>query len=138
MSVLPPMTCPESAAARGALVVFGYAVLVGVWLHVNSAYLARYRVLLVYIYFLQIMAVVMRFNYENLPNHAPPVQIVRMLLDLSLFDFAVFMPTCVLELTELGAFGLQFLFIFFGFAFLFLPVASSAARSAGVAGASAA
>ena len=138
LSVLPPMTCPESAAARGALVVFGYAVLVGVWLHVNSAYLARYRVLLVYIYFLQIMAVVMRFNYENLPNHAPPVQIVRMLLDLSLFDFAVFMPTCVLELTELGAFGLQFLFIFFGFAFLFLPVASSAARSAGVAGASAA
>ncbi|KAH8060976.1 hypothetical protein JL722_4268 [Aureococcus anophagefferens] len=109
-------------ARRGALVVFGYAVLVGVWLHVNSAYLARYRVLLVYIYFLQIMAVVMRFNYENLPNHAPPVQIVRMLLDLSLFDFAVFMPTCVLELTELGAFGLQFLFIFFGFAFLFLPV----------------
>ena len=122
LSVLPPMTCPESAAARGALVLFGYAVLVGVWLHVNSAYLARYRVLLVYIYFLQIMAVVMRFNYENLPNHAPPVQIVRMLLDLSLFDFAVFMPTCVLELTELGAFGLQFLFIFFGFAFLFLPV----------------
>ena len=122
LSVLPPMTCPESAAARGALVLFGYAVLVGVWLHVNSAYLARYRVLLVYIYFLQIMAVVMRFNYENLPNHAPPVQVVRMLLDLSLFDFAVFMPTCVLELTELGAFGLQFLFIFFGFAFLFLPV----------------
>jgi len=75
------------------VVAGGFTVVLAIWLLINKFLLEIFPSLDLMTYFMQILAIVCRFNYKSSPVG---VEYYELILDVALFDIDILKPSCVI------------------------------------------
>ena len=122
---LGPFACPRQPWGKWALVCGGFALVLCIWVWVNNTVLHDYPSLDLMTYFIQLMAIVCRFNYAYSPAN---VEYYELVLDIALFDIDILKPSCLMPWNFARSILAQFGVVIVGFMVYMTPLAYKIAR----------
>ncbi|KAH8076359.1 hypothetical protein JL721_356 [Aureococcus anophagefferens] len=115
---LGPFACPD---------VGGSGIVLSIWVFLNKYLLEVFPSLDLMTYFMQLLAIICRFNYDYAPKGT---DYYTLLLDVALFDIDILKPSCVMEWSFTRSVVAQFGVVIVGVLVNFLPIAWDAREEA--------
>ncbi|KAH8060305.1 hypothetical protein JL720_13645 [Aureococcus anophagefferens] len=116
---------PDSADLRWFSVVGGFGIVLSIWVFLNKYLLEVFPSLDLMTYFMQLLAIICRFNYDYAPKGT---DYYTLLLDIALFDIDILKPSCVMEWSFTRSVVAQFGVVIVGVLVNFLPIAWTLAK----------